>query len=280
MSDEIRRLSEELAREPSSLVFVQLGEALRRSRQPDLALQVARRGLERHPHHPAAHDLLARVHVDRGELQDALDEWSVVLAVAPEHAGARRGMGYVLFKQGRLEEAEQQLAAAARADGADAGAGTALRMVRRMLRYTSSAPAQASPAGASMADAQQRVQEEARCLFAEALGDADQTALLLDGHGLVLAGAYVTSDGTDVAQEIGAALAGTREEITRVTQHLHLGAWTTLVAETRVATIAMAPVMTDSLVLAAAARSVPLGLVRRLLDRCARRATTWLTEDP
>ena len=280
MSDEIRRLSEELAREPSSLVFVQLGEALRRGRQPDLALQVARRGLERHPHHPAAHDLLARVHVDRGELQDALDEWSVVLAVAPEHAGAHRGMGYVLFKQGRLEEAEQQLAAAARADGTNAGAGTALRMVRRMLRYTSSAPVQAAPAGERMADAQQRVQEEARCLFAEALGDADQTALLLDGHGLVLAGAYVTSDGAEVAQEIGAALAGAREEITRVTQHLHLGAWTTLVAETSVATIAMAPVMTDSLVLAAAARSVPLGLVRRLLDRCARRATAWLTEDP
>src|SRR6185437_10894724 len=209
---------------------------------------------------PAAHDLLARVHVDRGELQDALDEWSVVLAVAPDHAAARRGMGYVLFKQGRLEEAEQQLAAAARTDGADAGAGTALRMVRRMLRYTSSAPAQASPAGARMADAQQHVQEEARCLFAEALGDADQTALLLDGH--------------------GAALAGTREEITRVTEHLHLGAWRTLVAETSVATIAMAPVLSESLVLAAAARSVPLGLVHRLLDRCVRRAAAWLTEEP
>ena len=32
MSDEIRRLSEELARDPSSLVFMQLGEALRRAR--------------------------------------------------------------------------------------------------------------------------------------------------------------------------------------------------------------------------------------------------------
>ena len=30
MSDEIRRLSDELARDPSSLVFVPLGEALRR----------------------------------------------------------------------------------------------------------------------------------------------------------------------------------------------------------------------------------------------------------
>jgi len=31
MSEEIRRLSEELARDPSSLVFLQLGEALRRA---------------------------------------------------------------------------------------------------------------------------------------------------------------------------------------------------------------------------------------------------------
>ena len=46
MSDEIRRLSEELARDPSSLVFMQLGEALRRGGQLDLGLRVANRGLE------------------------------------------------------------------------------------------------------------------------------------------------------------------------------------------------------------------------------------------
>ena len=44
MSDEIRRLSDELAREPASLVFLPLGEALRRQGQTDFALKVARVG--------------------------------------------------------------------------------------------------------------------------------------------------------------------------------------------------------------------------------------------
>ena len=89
MSEEIRRLSEELARDPSSLVFLQLGEALRRAGQLDLGLKVAHRGLERHAHNADAHDLLARIRVDRGELQDAFDEWDMVLRLAPNHVGAR-----------------------------------------------------------------------------------------------------------------------------------------------------------------------------------------------
>ncbi len=38
------------------------------------------------------------------------------------------------------------------------------------------------------------------------------------------------------------------------------------------------PVLDDSLVLVAAARSVPLGLVRRVLQQCGRRASAWLGE--
>jgi len=49
-----------------------------------------------------------------------------------------------------------------------------------------------------------------------------------------------------------------------------------LAFETDVATVAMAPVHDDSLVLVAAARSIPLGLVRRVLQQCGRRADGWL----
>src|SRR5919106_3479280 len=102
MADEIRRLSEELARDPASPVYLQLGEALRRGGQLDLALKVALRGLERHPHDADAHDLLARIAVDRGELERALDEWDMALRLAPEHVGARKGLGFICFQQGRL----------------------------------------------------------------------------------------------------------------------------------------------------------------------------------
>jgi tetratricopeptide (TPR) repeat protein len=276
MSDDIRRLSEELARDPSSIVFLQLGEALRRSTQLDLALRVASRGVERHGANPDAHDLLARVRADRGELAEATQEWEAVLQLAPDHLGARKGLGYVLYKQHRLEEAEHHLGLAA--EQGDPAVDTALRMVRRMVKYTNGSGNGSSPNGDRHAAAERRVEDEARCLFAEILGEGQQTALLLDGDGLVTAGAYVTADGEDVAQDIGAALTGVRDEADRTVKHLQLGAWRAVIYETDVATIALGPVLEDSLVLVAAARTLPLGLVRRVLDRCVLRAEMWLGE--
>ena len=272
MSDDIRRLSEELARDPSSMVFLQLGEALRRGAQLDLALRVASRGVERHGGNADAHDLLARVRVDRGELAEATVEWEEVLQLAPDHVGARKGLGYVLYKQHRLDEAEHHLGLAA-AHG-DPAVETALHMVT----YTNGSTNGASPNGDKMAAAERRVEDEARYLFAEILGEGQQTALLLDGDGLVTAGAYVTADGEDVAQDVGAALTGVRDEADRTVKHLQLGAWRAVVYETDVATIALGPVLEDSLALVAAARSLPLGLVRRVLDRCMQRAESWLRE--
>ena len=280
MSDDIRRLSDELARDPSSLVFIRLGEELRRAGQMELALRVALRGLERHPHDADAHDLLARIHVDRDELTEAFDEWDTVLQLAPGHVGARKGVGYVLFKQGRLTEAERYLSEASAQDSSDPSIATALHMVRRMLHFTDGADAPVGEGGANgsspLAEAGRRVEEEARRLFAEILGEGEQTALLLDASGLVTAGVYVTEDGRDVAQEVGASLGGIREDAARAAEHLGLGAWSSVTFETDVATVAMAPVLDDSLVLVAAARSVPLGLVRRVLQQCGRRADVWL----
>ncbi len=279
MSDEIRRLSEELARDPSSLVFLQLGEALRRTGQLDLGLKVAHRGLERHAHDADAHDLLARIRVDRGELQDAFDEWDMVLRLAPSHVGARKGMGYVLFKQGKLAEAESHLSAAAERDSGDATIATALRMVRRLLHYAgASGNGHGAPDHAQLLAAQRRMEEEARLLFADILGEGEHTALLLNAEGLVAAGLYITADGTDVSQDVGAALTGVRDEALRAVRHLDLGAWKAVVYETDLATVALAPALDDSMVLVAAGCSVPLGFVRRVLDRCVQRASTWLAE--
>lgn len=279
MSDDIRRLSDELARDPSSLVFLQLGEALRQRGQLDVARKVALRGLERHAHNADAHDLLARICVDADELERAFDEWDIVLRLAPDHVGAHKGMGYVLFKQGKLEEAERHLSAAASRDAEDASIATALHMVRRMMQYTDGATNGNGTAPATaLAAAQRRVEEEARLLFAELLGEGEHTAILLDGDGLVTAGVYLTADGHDVAQEIGAELSGVRDEAQRAIRHLQLGEWRSVTFETDVATVAMAPVARDSLVLLAAAATMPLGFVRRMLDRCAQLATEWLGE--
>jgi predicted regulator of Ras-like GTPase activity (Roadblock/LC7/MglB family) len=194
--------------------------------------------------------------------------------------GARKGVGYVLFKQGRLIEAERYLSEASTQNGGDPSIKTALHMVRRMLHFSESSASNGSGAGGNgvepVADAGRRVEEEARRLFAEILGEGEQTALLLDASGLVTAGLYITEDGRDVGQEVGASLAGIRDEAARAAEHLGLGSWASVTFETDVATVAMAPVREESLVLVAAARSVPLGLVRRVLQQCGRRASAWL----
>lgn len=284
MSDEVRRWSDELAREPSSPVFLQLGEALRRQGQLEMAQKVAVRGLERRPHDPDAHDLLARIHVDRGALQSAFDEWDMVLRLLPGHAGALKGMGFVCFRQGKLAEAAGYLAEAASFDSADASIASALELVQRKLRGETAAAAYASraaqapaPAAAPPPAAPQVSRDgDSRLLFTDIIGDGRQAALLLDAAGLVLAGAYLRADGRDVGQEVGAELSGVSDEALRAMRHLGLGAWSSIVFETQAATVALAPAPGEGLLVVAADRATPLGFVRRLLDRAADRAREWL----
>jgi predicted regulator of Ras-like GTPase activity (Roadblock/LC7/MglB family) len=152
-------------------------------------------------------------------------------------------------------------------------------MVRRLLRYARLAGNGASdPGPAELEAAQRRVEEEAHFLFADILGDGEQTALLLNSDGLVTAGAYLSADGEDVAQEVGAQLSGVRDDAQRTVRHLDLGEWKLVLYETDVAVVAIAPALDDSMVLVAASHAMPLGFVRRVLDRCVRRATMWLSE--
>jgi predicted regulator of Ras-like GTPase activity (Roadblock/LC7/MglB family) len=187
-------------------------------------------------------------------------------------------MGFVCFQQGRLADAEQYLSSAVAAGDTDEGVALALANVR-----ASRAPARATPgAGTAAANARREVRlppgttHDPRFLFADVLSDAEQTAMLLDADGLVLAGAYVAYDGRDVAQEVGAELSGVTDAARRATRHLNLGEWTSIVFETEVAVVAMAPSAGDGLLVIATSRTTPLGLVRRLLDRCSDRARRWL----
>ncbi|MGH7663600.1 MAG: roadblock/LC7 domain-containing protein [Gemmatimonadaceae bacterium] len=290
MADEIRRLSEAMARDPGSLAFLQLGEALRRRGQLDMAGKVVVRGLERHPYLAEGHDLLARISIDAGDLERAFDEWDAVRKIAPEHIGALKGMGFVCFRQGRLQEAEQYLANALAADAlaADAGPpggegeqaddgtiGQALDHVRAQLSERDRPYEPASPVP-PISDGRS---DDARMLFAGVIGEGEQTALLLDADGLVMAGLYLAPDGRDVAQEVGAVLSGVSDEARRAVRHLDLGDWTSIVFETGAAIVAMAPAPDRGLLLVAAARETPLGLVRRLLERAGACVREWLGAD-
>ena len=331
-NDDIRALSEALAADPSSLTFLQLGEALRRRGDLDVALRVALRGVERHPQLPDAHDMAARISADRGELDRAIEEWEMVLQLAPGHAGARKGLGFVCFQLGRLEEAAAHLGVALASDPADGSLAAALLTVQAALaqrvdiaeratvpvrRFAQtpdtaapavqsvpapsapapsapapsapapSAPApSAVPAPAELADEptratmalprdRQRAEADAGALFDDLLEGQRSAAMLLDADGLVLAGRYIAADGRDLAADLGAQLSGVSDEANRAMRHLGLGSWRQIVFETEAASVAMAPVQ-DGVLLVAAARPIPLGFVRRVLERALERALRWL----
>lgn len=271
MTDMVRLWSDELARDPGSLVFLPLGETLRQRGQLDLARKITTRGLERHPHDPEAHDLMARIHADRGDLQAAFDEWDAVLRLVPGHAGALKGMAFIRFQQGEHEEAERlllQARTAASASDVDAAIDT----VRRS-GSVSPAALEAPPPDAQPSD-------DPRHVFDDLLG-GEQAAMLLDREGVVLAGSYYDADGRDVAQEVGARLSGVSDEARRAARHLDLGGWRSIVFETEAAVVALAPASggpaEGGLLLVAAARATPLGQLRRVLERCARRVAAWLS---
>jgi Flp pilus assembly protein TadD len=130
MADDIRELSTQLAQDPQSLVFLRLGEALRRKGQLDAAVRVATNGLERHPHLADAHDLYARVLTDKHDYERAFDEWDMAVRIAPNHTGALKGLAFLYFKIGDIAQAEAHLEQARKVEPDDPTIDQAIAMVR------------------------------------------------------------------------------------------------------------------------------------------------------
>lgn len=287
--DQIRTMSEQLAADPSSLVFLPLGEALLARGELAHASRVARRGAERHAGRPDALDLVARVALAQGDTTAAEGAWTRALAVSPEFGAALRGLGFLRYQQGRFDEAEVHLGAARTLSPGDQALESAWRAVQAARQEASdAAAAQRSAsdllavgdvddhgAGHAHRPAALTGAAAASALFDAALGDSAQVALLLDGDGLVVAGRYETADGSDLGAVIGAHLSGVSDEAARAMRHFGLGAWTRIALESEAATIVMAPAG-EGVTLVAAPREMPLGFVRRTLDQCAEIARRWL----
>lgn len=272
VDDAVSAWMDELARDPGSVVFIPLVDALRRHGRLEEARRYALRGLERHPHLAGAHDALARVMADLGNEAQASDEWSFALRLDPGHVDALRGLGFLAYKRRDLATAEQLLARALQARPTDDGLAGALRRVRGELRVSPVKPSNGSgPAPAPAAAA-----GNVRALFASLLGDGDRTALLLDRDGLVLAGTYVDGSGREVADEIGAHLGGLADEAARALRQLGLGPWESMLVEAQHATVALGPVPEGAVVMVAASRDTQVGLVRRLLGQARERALAWM----
>ncbi len=252
--DDIRRLSDELAREPASLVFIPLAGLLQAGGERDAAWRLAERGVRRHPTDVAARSLLARLAAEREMWDEALQAWDVVATLAAgtaEASRARQTQAYLCYRCDRLGDADRYLDAAAVAGGDEVAISAARSRVRHRL---------GDPDG--------------RALFDALLEEGDMTALLVSADGVVTAGHCEAVDGRDVGGAVATELSGIGDQATRAMRHLALGNWQTIVVEASHAMFAMTPVG-DGLALVATASSTPVGRLRRLLDRVSERARAW-----
>lgn len=257
MTDPITSWTAELSADPDSLVFLQLAEALRRRGHLDGALTVARNGLARYPDLAEAHDLLGRIHSDRGEGDAAFDAWTDCLRIRPDTPGALKGLGFLYYRMGDLARSLRQLEAAAALAPGDPTLSVAIARVREGLAAT--------PAGMP-ADP-----------FAGREG-WDGTTLLLDGRGRRLAGGLRSPTGTDVSEAVAARLAGVSREARRATLLLDLGHWQTVYLEGASAVLVLVEPSEDTLLVISRPPDTPAGRLPLIADRAGTLARRWLEQ--
>lgn len=273
MSDDIRALTAQLAADPSSLVFLPLGEALRRRGQLEAAQKVALTGLGRYPHLPDAHDLFARILVDRQDFERAFDEWDMTLRLDAQHAGALKGLGFLYYKAGDRENALRHLEAALVESPDDPSTRSAAARVRAELGTVAAVPVEPAPAPPAAEPAEE---PGVRAAVFAGLEGAENGLLLVDTAGLRLGGGLRDGAGTDVADLVAAHLAGVSREAQRTVRLLGLGDWQAVVVEAPGGNGAVVPVSSESLLLVMRDGSVPMGRLHLLAERAARAARGWL----
>ena len=269
MSDDIRALTARVADEPGSLAFLELAEALRRRGQLEAAVKVARGGLSRYPGLADAHDLMARILSDQGELAGAFDAWADALRLDPMRTGALKGIAFLYFRAGDTPAAIEHLQRAAEVDPDDISIAQALAKVRREARVLPGAPA---PEAAE--DTPPVAPEPAAPPFASL--DGGHAVVLVDANGLLLSGSLSTPDGGESGDGVAAELAGVSREASRAARLLGLGQWHSITLECADAHFVLVQPTGETVLLAAREPTLPIARVVLLAERAAREAKSWL----
>jgi tetratricopeptide (TPR) repeat protein len=285
VTDDIRALTARMAEEPGSLAFLELAEALRRRGQLEAAFKVARGGLSRYPGLADAHDLMARVLSDQGDLAGAFDAWSSALQLDPMRTSALKGIAFLYFRAGDTPAALDHLQRAMEVDPDD----PTIRQAFGRIGAGRSEPSSAQDAAASPSSREPARRAEAPSAPTPTPASAGRTPslfdgvdggerglLLIDGNGLRLGGELASSDGEEAGDRVAAQLAGVSREAARATRLLGLGSWHAIAIECPDGHLVLAQPTADSVLLASRDPSIPMGRVGLLAERAARAARSWL----
>lgn len=274
MTDDIRILTARVAEEPSSLAFLELGEALRRRGQLEAAYKVARGGLARYPDLADAHDLVGRILGDQGDLAGAFDAWVEALRCDPMRIGALKGIAFLYFRAGDVPAALEHLQRAAEVDPDDESIIQAIGRIRQTMREDSQGNGYvvhppAVPDSAPLPEAGQRT-------FRPGFDNADHGSMLVDGNGLRLSGTVRSPAKQDVGDRVAAELAGVSKEATRTSRLLGLGTWQAIAVEAPDWNLFLVAPTPDTLLLTVRESSLPMARLALVADRAAREAREWL----
>ncbi len=268
MTDDISGMTSQLAHDPTSLVFLPLADALRRRGQLEPALAVAIRGVHRYPEIADGHDLLARIHADRGDGDAAFDAWTSVLRLTPDHLGAHKGLAFLAFRAGDLGRSAKHLSRALELAPEDASLAAAVERIRTMIatRAGGAEPAADTPRRSGPVPIPPTATTETT------------PTLLLDAQGRVLRGRIDRTDGLDASDAVAAALAGVSREAERAANLLGLGHWRAIAMEAGPFNYEIRTPTAETLLLVARGREVPAGRLARIADRAVDQARRWLEE--
>jgi tetratricopeptide (TPR) repeat protein len=285
VTDDIRALTARMAEEPGSLAFLELSEALRRRGQLEAAFKVARGGLSRYPGLADAHDLMARVLSDQGDLAGAFDAWSSALQLDPMRTSALKGIAFLYFRAGDTPAALDHLQRAMEVDPDDPTIRQAFGRIGAGRSEPSSA--QDGAAGAATREPARRAKGPSAPTPAPAsagrtpglfdgVDGGERGLLLIDGNGLRLGGELGSPDGEEAGDRVAAQLAGVSREAARATRLLGLGSWHAIAIECPDGHLVLAQPTADTVLLASRDPSMPMGRVGLLAERAARAARMWL----
>ncbi len=116
LNDRIGKCQKILASDPNSQIFAALAEALRKSGELETAFRTCQTGLRTHPDYGAAHSIMAKISLDRGQF-----DWAELeLKRARELDGSSRAtdvlMAEILIYKGEFEKAIKLLKTLLQAD--------------------------------------------------------------------------------------------------------------------------------------------------------------------
>ena len=126
----MRRHEERLARDPGSLAFAQLADLYRKAGRTGDAINLCRGGLSRYPQYTTARLILAKCLLTDGRLDEAETEVAVLLQTAPKDVQCLRLAAEVERRRGNVDAAAEHLEKVVKLDPADRESRTLLGLLR------------------------------------------------------------------------------------------------------------------------------------------------------